>query len=169
LTRDIELDRSLEKGAVRELLALGSDEKALVVYKNFEDDKQAFTQAFNLVTQSGSQNPMGDLAAQGIMPPRLTESLKMAGFDVPLVEDFHNHAMCLKALDEFRKADAYRKIHEMGKQLLRERAEAHKQGISQQVMAMAQQMPAGQQGSSPKEVGTPSAPKNTPPQPGGMQ
>jgi hypothetical protein len=169
LTRDIELDRSLEKGAVRELLALGSDEKALVVYKNFEDDKQAFTQAFNLVTQSGSQNPMGDLAAQGIMPPRLTESLKMAGFDVPLVEDFHNHAMCLKALDEFRKADAYRKIHEMGKQLLRERAEAHKQGISQQVMAMAQQMPAGQQGSAPKEVGTPSAPKNTPPQPGGMQ
>lgn len=174
LTRDIELDRSLEKGALRELLSLASSEKALLVYQNFEEDKQAFSQALNKVIQEGSQDPMGDLARVSpplgpILPPKLTENLQMAGFDVPIVEDFHNHALCLKALDEFRKSDGYRKVHPMGKQLLRERAEAHKGAMSQQVMAMAQQMPVGQQGSAPKEVGTPSAPKNTPPQPGGMQ
>ena len=166
LARDMEVDRSLEKGAIRELLALVGDEKAMLVYRNFEEDKVAFSKAFNIAAQSGSQNPMMDLAAQGVLPPKLTDSLMQAGFDIPIVEDFMNSALCLKALDEFRKSDGYRKIQPMGKQLLRERAEAHKGAISQQVSAMAQQMPAGQPGSAPKEVGTPSAPRNVPSQGG---
>jgi hypothetical protein len=166
LARDMEVDRSLEKGAIRELLALVGDEKAMAIYQRFEEDKQAFSQAFNVVVQMGSQNPMADLAAKGITPPKLTESLQQNGYDLPIVEDFMNSALCMKALDEFRKSDGYRRIQPMGKQLLRERADAHKQAISQQVSAMAQQMPVGQQGSAPKEVGTPSAPRNTP-SPGG--
>jgi hypothetical protein len=169
LARDIEVDRQNQKRETRELLSLAGDEKALIVYKNFEEDKQAFSEAFNIAVQSGAPDPMAVLGGQGILPPQLTPMLNAAGFDMPLVEDFHNHALELKALDEFRKSDGYKKVHPMGKQLLREHADSHKQGMSQQVMAMAEQTPSGTQGSAPKETGTPSAPKNAPPSPGGIQ
>lgn len=169
LQRDFEVDRQHQKGETRELLGLAGDEKAVLVHKNFEDDKQAFSQAFNIAVQSGNPDPLNVLAQQGIRPPNLTQSLQQAGFDVPMVEDFHNHALELKALDEFRKSDGYRRISPMGKQLLREHAEQHKQAMSQQLSAMASQMSVGQQqGSAPKTPGTPSPPKNGPPSPGGM-
>lgn len=169
LQADVEVDRKNQQRETRELLGFAGDEKALAVYKNFEEDKQAFSQAINAAIGSGSQDPMGDIAAAGLRPPNLTQSLQMAGFDLPMVEDFHNHALELKALDEFRKSDGYRKIHEMGKQLLREHAEQHKQQMGNQLAAMAQQSPGGQQqGSAPKQPGTPSPPKNAPNQPGGM-
>lgn len=166
LQNDIAIDRQKQKRETRELLGLVNDEKALLVFQNFKSDQQAFSEAFNLVVQRGSQDPMGDLVRQGVNPPELTKALTLAGFEVPMVEDFDNHALELKALDEFRKSDGYPKLHEMSKQLLREHADKHKQGMSQQVSAMASQMPVGQtQGSAPKEVGTPSPPKNQPAMP----
>lgn len=168
LAKDIEVDRNRQKGETRELIGLAGDEKALLVHKNFEEDKQAFSQAFNIAVQEGSQNPILDLAQSGVRPPNLTQSLLAAGFDLPLVEDFNNHALELKALDEFRKSDAYRKLHPMGKQLLLEHAQEHQRQMAQQVQAMAAQMPDGTQGSAPKELGTPSAPRNTPQPVGGM-
>jgi len=170
LQADVEADRKHQQGETRELLGLATDEKALLVNKNFESDKQAFTEALNAAIGLGAPDPMAILAQQGIRPPNLTQSLRQAGFDMPLVEDFNNHALELKALDEFRKGNAYRRISQMGKQLLREHADQHKQQMAAQLQAMSSQQPmAGQQqGSAPKEPGTPSQPKNTPPQPGGM-
>lgn len=163
LQRDVEIDRQHEKGAIRELVGLATNPMAMEVFKNFEEDKQAFSQAFNAVVQAGAQDPMGELAQRGITPPQMTQALMNAGFDLPLVEDFHNNALALKAIDEFRKSDGYRRLHPMGKQLLRERAEAHKRGLAQQVGAMAQQMPVGQQsGSEAAPKGTPSPPKQGP-------
>jgi len=163
LQRDTELDRQHQKGETRELVGLATQPLAREVYKNFEEDKQRFSQAFNIVVQSGSQDPMAELARQGLRPPMLTEALQLAGFDVPIVEDFHNHALEMKALDEFRKSDGYRKLDPMAKQLLREHADAHKRGMAQQVAAMAQQMPVGQTaGSEAAPKGTPSPPKQGP-------
>ena len=165
LQRDIEIDRQKQKTETRDLLGLVKDLTAQRVYENFESDKKAYIEALNKAGQMGTPDPQALLAQMGITPPNLTQSMQMAGIDIPIVEDFNNHALELKALDEFRKSDGYRRISEMGKQLLREHADAHKQGMAQQVSAMAQQQPVGSaQGSQPKEVGTPS-----PPTGGGMQ
>jgi hypothetical protein len=168
LQRDVEVDRQNEKGAIRELLGMVTNETAQKVYENFESDKAAFTQAMNMAIQAGMPDPMGALAAKGIMPPNLTQSLQTAGADLPVAEDFLNAPIALKTLDDFRKGDGYRKLQPMAQQLLRERAQALKNIMGQQIAAMAQQQPMGeQQGSDPNPKGTPSPPKNTPSQQGG--
>ena len=168
LQRDVEIDRQHQKGETRTMLGLSSDDIARKVYANFDTDKKAFAQAFDLAMKQGG-DPMQTLAAQGIKPPQLTEVMRQAGVNLPLVEDFHNHAMELKALDDFRKSDGYDKIEEMGKQLLREHAEAHKSAMAAQVQAMAQQQPMGtQQGSAPNPRGAPSPAKSSP-VPGGSE
>lgn len=170
LMRDVEVDRQNEKGAIRELLGLVTDPTAQQIYQNFEADKQAFTQALNMASQSGSPDPMAELAMRGIQPPNLTQSLQTAGADIPVAEDFLNAPIALKTLDDFRKGDAYRKLSPMAQQLLRERAQALKNIMGQQIAAMAQQQPMGQQqGSAPNPKGTPSPPKNTPSNQGGAQ
>lgn len=168
LQRDVEVDRQHQKGETREMCGLVTNPTAMKVWQDFGSDKAAFSQAFNTAMQMApGQDPMQALMGQGIQPPKLTPMLQAAGVDVPMVEDFHNHAMELKALDDFRKSDGYRNLDEMAKQLLREHAEAHKQGMATQLQAMAAQQPMGQQqGSSAKPVGTPSPPRNTP-SPGG--
>lgn len=176
LQRDVEVDRQNEKGAIRELVGLVTDPTAMEVYANFESDKAAYTQALNAAQKAAAMAPMGmappqdpgqALAARGIRPPNLTESLQQAGVDMPLVEDFINAPIAQKTLDSYRKADGYRKMHPMAKQLLRERAVQLKQMIGQQVAAMAQQSPMGQQqGSAAAPKGQPSPPKQSTP-PGG--
>lgn len=169
LTRDLEVDSLQQRGENRELLGLSTQPKAVLVYKNFEDDKMAFSEAFNVAVQSGEQDPINALAQRGIRPPNLTQSLLAAGFNVPMVEDFHDHALELKALNDFRKADGYRRLSPMSKQLLREHADQHTAELGKQIAAMAEQSPMGQQqGSAPRETGTASQPKNGPPSPGGM-
>ncbi len=168
LQRDVEVDRQNEKGAIRELLAMVTNPTAQKVYENFEADKQAFTEAMNATIKSGNPDPMGAMAAAGIQPPNLTQSLQTAGADLPVAEDFLNAPIALKTLDDFRKGDAYRKLSPMAQQLLRERAQALKNIMGQQIAAMAQQQPMGtQQGSEANPKGTPSPPKNTPSQQGG--
>jgi hypothetical protein len=168
LQRDVEVDRQNEKGAIRELVGLVTNPTALKVYENFESDKQAFTEAMNAAIKSGNPDPMGAMAAKGIMPPNLIQSLQSAGVDLPVAEDFLNAPIALKTLDDFRKGDGYRKLHPMAQQLLRERAQSLKAIMGAQIAAMAQQQPQGtQQGSDPNPKGTPSPPKNTPSQQGG--
>jgi hypothetical protein len=168
LQRDVEVDRQNEKGAIRELLGMVTNETALKVYENFESDKAAFTEAMNMAIQAGVPDPMALLASKGIMPPNLTQSLQTAGADLPVAEDFLNAPIALKTLDDFRKGDGYRKLHPMAQQLLRERAQSLKNIMGQQIAAMAQQQPMGtQQGSEPNPKGTPSPPKNTPSNQGG--
>lgn len=166
LQKDLEVEASRERSDIRELVGLVRDEKALVVYQNFEAAKQKFAEAFNLAAKQG-QDPIQVLGQAGIIPPRLTRDLMTAGFDLPVVEDFYRPFMQMKTLDEFRLGDAYRKLHPMAKQLLRERAEDYKNAMNQQVQSMAQQVPQGQQsGSEPAPKGTPSPPKNQPMQGG---
>ena len=167
LQKGFETDRQNEKGAIRELVGLVTNATALKVYENFEADKKAFTEAMNAATQSGDPAAMQSMQMAGIMPPNLTQSLQSAGVDMPLVEDFHNAPIALKALDDYRKGDGYRNLHPMAKQLLRERALSFKQMTAQMVSAMGQQQPMGQQsGSDPKPPGTPSPPKQAPSQGG---
>jgi hypothetical protein len=150
------------------LVGLVTNPTALKVYENFESDKQAFTEAMNAAIKSGNPDPMGAMAAKGIMPPNLIQSLQSAGVDLPVAEDFLNAPIALKTLDDFRKGDGYRKLHPMAQQLLRERAQSLKAIMGAQIAAMAQQQPQGtQQGSDPNPKGTPSPPKNTPSQQGG--
>jgi hypothetical protein len=166
LQNDVQRDALNEREAVRELCGLVTNETAQKVYANFEEDKKRFSEAFNMVIQKGL-DPQQVLSQEGIQPPQLTPMMVAAGIDMPLVEDFLNYPMALKELDNFRKGDGYRKLEEMAKQLLRERAAELKKGMQSQVMAMAQQQPQGQQqGSAPSPKGTPSPPKNSPP-PGG--
>lgn len=167
--RDLEVRANREQSDIRELVGMVRNEKAILVYKNFEEDKQKFTEAFELVVQSGSPDPMGELARKGITPTNLTSSLVQAGFEIPLVEDFYDPFLHMKELDEYRMGDGYRRLHPMAKQLLRERADSYKQAMNRAASAMAAQMPVGQQqGSAPRQPGTPSPPKNTTQAPGAM-
>lgn len=168
LQKDIEVEGQRERNDIRLLVGLVKNPMAQKVYANLEEDKQAFAKAFNIAVQQGSQDPMGTLAQNGVTPPRITQALHNAGFELPMVEDFYRPFAQMKALDEYRMGDGYRNLHPMSKQLLRERAEDYKRAMAQQTAAMAQQMPVGQQqGSQPRQPGIPSPPKNTP-QPGGM-
>lgn len=166
LQNDVQRDALNEREAIRELCGLVTNETAQKVYANFEEDKKAFSEAFNIAVKQG-QDPQIVLSSQGIQPPQLTPMMVAAGVDMPLVEDFLNYPMALKALDNFRKGDGYRKLEEMVKQLLRERAGELKKGMQAQVQAMAVQQPVGQQqGSAPNPKGSPSPPKQSP-TPGG--
>lgn len=168
LQRDVEIDRQHQKNETRKMIGLVTNDIAKKVYANFDEDKKEFAEAYNIAVQQPG-DPMQTLAADNVFPPKLTPMLRDAGVDVPLVEDFHNHAMELKALDDYRKSDGYPKIEDMAKQLLREHAEAHKAGLAQQVQAMAQQQPIGTQaGSAPNPKGVASPPKSAP-TPGGNQ
>lgn len=164
LQSDVALDRQHQKGETRELVGLVTNPTAMAAFENFEEDKQAFAQALNaaaVMAQQMGTDPQTLLMGQGIQPPQLTRSLQEAGVELPLVEDFHNHALELKALDDFRKGDGYKNLHPMAKQLLREHADAHKAQMAQQLASMAQQQPMGQQqGSAPNPKGAPSPPKN---------
>ena len=166
LQRDVEIDRQNEKGAIRELVGLVTNPTALNVYQNFESDKKAFADAIAAAQKNGV-DPMAAMQAAGIQPPELIPMLQAAGADMPMVEDFLNAPLAIKALDDYRKGDGYRNLHPMAQQLLRERAVSLKKLMGTQFAAMAQQQPAGQQqGSAPNPKGTPSAPKQSP-SPGG--
>ena len=165
LQTDVALDSQHQKGETRQLVGLVTDDTAMKVYERFEEDKVKFAEVMNAAAIQAQQlgtDPQTLLMSQGIQPPQLTRSLQEAGVDLPLVEDFHNHALELKALDDFRKGDGYKNLHPMAKQLLREHADAHKAQMAQQLASMAQQQPVGtQQGSAPNPKGSPSPPKNS--------
>jgi hypothetical protein len=182
LERDIDRWRKHQRDEINDMLTLVSNPVAQQIYENFEQDKQAFSEAFNMAAEQASQmppgvgpdgapqpaDPMQILGQGGITPPNLTQMLMAAGLDIPMVEpEDDNHFIELDECNVFRTGDAYKRTHPMFKQMLREHMQAHKAGMRTQVQAMAQQSPIGQQqGSAPAPKGTPSPPKNTP-APGG--
>jgi hypothetical protein len=183
LERDIDRWRKHQRDEINDMLTLVTNPTAQQVYDNFEQDKQAFAEAFNMAAQQASQTPpsVGPdgapapppdptqiLGQDGITPPNLTQMLQAAGLDVPMVEgEDDNHFIEIDECNVFRTGDAYKRTHPMFKQMLREHMQAHKAGMRQQAQAMAMQSPIGQQqGSAPAPKGTPSPPKSAP-APGG--
>lgn len=184
LERDIDRWRKHQRDEINDMLTLVTNQQAQQVNKNFDSDKQAFSQAFNEAAAQASQmppsigpdgapapaaDPTQILGQAGITPPNLTQMLQAAGLDVPMVEgEDDNHFIEIDECNVFRTGDAYKRTHPMFKQMLREHMQAHKAGMRQQTQAMARQSPMGQQqGSSPAEKGTPSPPKSAPTPPGG--
>ena len=156
--------------------------EAIAIYQNFEADKTAFTQAIQLASEqiqpkmhpmepdSPENNVMMFLQSRGITPPNLTESLRVAGFELPVPIRGQDDAMHIEEINKFRDEDGWDKLHPLVHQLVLEHENGHLDNMGRRVAAMTHQMPMGQQqGSQPAEKGTPSPPKEQAQGTGGMR
>ena len=152
--------RDKQKRENRSLAALGKLEQRDQVWTDFTAYQSQYTEAVALAMQQGG-NPMAALQGQGIAAPTVLGMLRDAGLEVPVVEDFDDHAAHLKALDLWRLSDGYDAVHPLVKQAAREHAEQHKRMLSGQLANMGMQTPpeTAQGPSQPAPKGQPSPPK----------
>lgn len=175
LTESLELDAQRQKRKNRKLAAVATDERAETVWRNFQADKQLFAQAINAIGQGATAmatqvpgmplDPMALLASRGITPPRLSDSMRQAGIDVPTVDWQDDPIVQLETLRRWALSDGYEKLPEMVLQLAREMQEDLAGKTARQLSAMTEQDPPTA-GSDPAQKGEPSAPKQ-PGQPAG--
>lgn len=184
LTESLELDAQRQKRKNRKLAAFAMDETAQAVFENFEKDKVAFAQALQLAAQMpmplmptqvpgmpldpndpaapvpmAPPNPIETLKAQGIEHPRLSDSMRQAGLEVPVVDWQDDPLIQLEALRSWALTDGFEKMPPMVQQLAREAHEELTAKAGQQIAAMADQEPMMPQGSEKAEKGIPSPPK----------
>jgi hypothetical protein len=165
LVQVLDLDRQRQRRETRKIVSLGGVDVLDVVWREFQQDVQAYAQAMREVESDSmlagpDQGPRSVLAGYGIEPPRLTDRIRDLGFELPTVEDFDNHAIHVQTLDEDRKKEAYDEYHPAVKQLLNEHAQEHARRLALQMAAMGQQYARPQNvGSQPAEKGEPSPPR----------
>lgn len=146
----------------RALAALGKLDERDQVWADFSQIQARYMQAFAMASANG--NPTGELSMAGIQPPKVLRMLRDAGINIPVVEDYDDHAMHLRALDLWRLSDGFDAIHPLVKQAAREHAAEHKEAMQQQLISLGGQTPPDMEqgkGSAPAEKGTPSPPKET--------
>ena len=153
--------RDKQKRENRQIGALGKLDERDQVWVDFSQIQAQYTEAMNIAISQGL-DPMQALAQQGIKPPSLITFLKDAGVQVPVVEDFDDHAAHLRALDLWRLSDGYDAVHPLVKQAAREHAAEHKRMLAGTLTSMGAQTPPQMtqgQGSAPAPKGQPSPPK----------
>jgi len=146
----------------RALAALGKLDERDQVWADFSQIQARYMQAFAMASANG--DPKGALSMAGIQPPKVLRMLRDAGINIPVVEDYDDHAMHLRALDLWRLSDGFDAIHPLVKQAAREHAAEHKEAMQQQLISLGGQTPPDMEqgrGSAPAEKGTPSPPKET--------
>ena len=186
LTESLELDAQRQKRKNRKLAGVAADPKAEQVYENFEADKQMFAQALQAAQQMQAMvpapqptqvpgmplmppappNPLEALKAQGIEPPRLSDSMRQAGIDIPTVDWQDDPLIQLETLRRWALSDGFEKLPPLVKQLALEMHQDLLGKTAEQLSAMGEQQPMGNPGSEPADKGTPSPPKQ-PGQPAG--
>ena len=155
--------RNRQKRENSGLAALAQFPQKDQVYQDFLASQAKFMEAVQVASSQG-QDPMQTLAAAGIQPPSVLNMLRDAGVQIPLVEDYDDHAQHLRTLDDWRLSDGYDAVHPLVKQAAREHADQHKKMLTQTLTSMGQQMPQPDQqngGSAPAPKGQPSPPKES--------
>jgi len=154
--------RNRQKRENSALAALATFPQRDQVYKDFLSLQGKFMEALQMASASG-QDPMQTLAAAGIRPPSVLNMLRDAGVQIPMVEDYDDHAQHIRMLDDWRLSDGFDAVHPLVKQAAREHADQHKQQMTQSLMGIGSQQPmpepGQQQGSAPAPKGQPSPPK----------
>ncbi len=154
--------RNRQKRENSALAALATFPQRDQVYKDFLGLQAKYMEAVQIAASQG-QDPMQALAAAGIQPPSVLNMLRDAGVQIPMVEDYDEHAQHLRTLDDWRLSDGYDAVHPLVKQAAREHAEQHKKQMTQTLMGIGAQMPmpqpGQQEGSQPAPKGQPSPPK----------
>jgi hypothetical protein len=154
--------RNRQKRENSALAALATYPQRDQVYKDFLDLQARFMEAVSLATRQGG-DPIQALAASGIQPPSVLNMLRDAGVQIPMVEDYDDHAQHMRTLDDWRLSDGFDAVHPLVKQAAREHAEQHKKSMTQTLMGIGAQQPmpqpGQQQGSQPAPKGQPSPPK----------
>lgn len=191
LTESLELDAKRQARKNRKMAALAADEKAQAVYENFEKDKALFAQALQMAASMpmplmptqvpgmpldpndpaaavamAPPSPIEVLAAQGINPPRLSDSLAQAGLEVPTVDWQDDPLIQLEALRRWALSDGFEKLPPMVKQLALEMQQDLVGKSAGQLASMQEQEGPQVSGSEPAAKGEPSQPKQ-PGQPAG--
>jgi len=142
------------------LAALGKLDERDQVWMDFSQIQGQYMEAVSLASADGV-DPMQSLGAVGISAPTVLGMLRDAGINIPMVEDYDDHAAHLRTLDLWRLSDGYDAVHPLVKQAAREHAEEHKRMLGQQLVSMGQQtppnLPKGPSEAAPK--GQPSPPK----------
>lgn len=154
--------RNRQKRENSALAALATYPQRDQVYKDFLGLQAKFMEAVQVAAASG-QDPIQTLAAAGIQPPSVLNMLRDAGVQIPMVEDYDDHAQHMRTLDDWRLSDGYDAVHPLVKQAAREHADQHKKQMTQTLMGIGAQQPmpqpGQQQGSQPAPKGQPSPPK----------
>ena len=154
--------RNRQKRENAALAALATYPQRDQVYKDFLGLQAKFMEAVQMASSSG-QDPIQTLAAAGIQPPSVLNMLRDAGVQIPMVEDYDDHAQHMRTLDDWRLSDGYDAVHPLVKQAAREHADQHKKQMTQTLMGIGAQQPmpepGQQQGSAPAPKGQPSPPK----------
>jgi hypothetical protein len=155
--------RNRQKRENSSIAALAQFPQKDQVYQDFLGLQSKYMEAVQVAVSQG-QDPMQMLGAAGINPPQILNMLRDAGVQIPMVEDYDDHAQHLRTLDDWRLSDGFDAVHPMVKQAAREHAEQHKKMLTQTLTSIGQQMPQPDQqnagGSQPAPKGQPSPPKN---------
>lgn len=187
LTESLELDAQRQKRKNRQMAAVAANPKAEAVWQNFQSDQQLYAQAIEAARQMQAitpapvptqvpgmplqppapPSPMEALRSQGMPPPKLSDSMRQAGIDLPTVDWQDDPTVQLEALRRWALSDSYEKLPPMVKQLALEMHNDLLEKTASQLSAGAQLVQAPQpEGSQPNPKGTPSPPKQ-PGQPAG--
>lgn len=155
--------RNRQKRENSSIAALAQFPQKDQVYQDFLGLQSKYMEAVQVAVSQG-RDPMQMLGAAGINPPQILNMLRDAGVQIPMVEDYDDHAQHLRTLDDWRLSDGFDAVHPMVKQAAREHAEQHKKMLTQTLTSIGQQMPQPDQqnagGSQPAPKGQPSPPKN---------
>ncbi len=178
-SESLSLDQQRQKRKNRKLAAIAADPKADAVYQNFQSDQQLYAQAINAARQMQAMvpppeptqvpgmplmppkipSPMEALRSQGMEPPKLSDSMRQAGIDVPTVDWQDDPIVQLEALRRWALSDSFEKLPPLVKQLALEMHNDLTAKMADQLQAMANQQPDQQPGSAAAPKGTPSQPK----------
>ncbi|MEQ8914343.1 MAG: hypothetical protein RIE03_18780, partial [Pseudomonadales bacterium] len=161
-----EAQRKRQQRKNRVMSMVATDEKARLVFENFQQEQQAFSQAMQMAAMQAQMaaqmmpqvampgpdgvpmpppappSPMDLLAARGIRPPSLLDGLQQAGVEVPSVEDYDDPMQQMSVLNLWRASEEFERMPPVVQQLAREYGQRLLERMTSQLSAMGAQDPS---------------------------
>lgn len=187
-----EAQRKRQQRKNRVMSMVATDEKARLVFENFQQEQQAFSQAMQMAAMQAQMaaqmmpqvampgpdgvpmpppappSPLDLLAARGIRPPSLLDGLQQAGVEVPSVEDYDDPMQQMSVLNLWRASEEFERMPPVVQQLAREYGQRLLERMTSQLSAMGEQDPSAPGPGQPPSQGaggSPPAPKGQASQP----